>query len=242
LIVFISCLGFTVFQLSGPAQNPRNPRVIHFPHQAIGGQQVQVTRRNHKLDHVRVDFILGAYRPGDDIPHGRGFCLCRGQLPQPHLLVHQGMVMGQAFQPAVAHAITAAVSHVRDPGAVAPGCHSHQRGPHARSGRILFRTAMHAVVGRVHRLLERLPGQHAVAHGVQHSLHRHPAGDFPSGCAAHAITHYKIADALFIAEVQPIGVFIAFPGSPLIGRTGCLVFQQFLLLVWHLLFPKRPRT
>ena len=30
---------------SRPAQNRRNTLVIHFPHQAIGGQQVQVTRR-----------------------------------------------------------------------------------------------------------------------------------------------------------------------------------------------------
>ncbi len=123
-----------------------------------------------------------------------------GQLSQPHLLIHQRMVMGQALQPAVAEAIAAAVSHVRDPCPVATGRHGHQGGSHAGTGRILLRAAMHAVVGRVYRLLECFPGQRALAHGMQHGLDRHPAGDFARGRATHAIANHKIAGALRLLE------------------------------------------
>ena len=85
-------------------------------------------------------------------------------------------------------------------------------------------------------MLEGFPGQRLLVHGAQHGLNRHAAGDFTRSRATHAVANHKVAAALLVAELQPVRIFVAFPGSPLIGRAGCLVFQHSLLFVWHLLF------
>src|SRR5271170_3888927 len=144
------------------------------------------------------------------------------------------MVMRQTLQLVVPQAITAAVAYVGYPGTVAAGSHGHQCCSHARPRRILRRAMMHAMVGRVDGLLEGFEGEHALVHGAKHGVHREPAGDFPRSRAPHAIANHKIAGALAVAEIQAISVLVGFPGSPLIGRTGRLVLQHRLLILWHL--------
>src|ERR1700677_3636961 len=99
-----------LLQIPGGVQNPRDTLVIHFPHQAIRSQQIQVAVRHHKVDHIRVHFILCPHRPRNDIAHRRYLGLRRGELPKPYLFIHQRMIASQTLQLAVAKTVTAAVS------------------------------------------------------------------------------------------------------------------------------------
>jgi hypothetical protein len=93
------------------------------------------------------------------------------------------------------------------------------------------------MIGGAYGFLKAVEGKVAVAHGAEHGIDGHAAGDFSGSGATHAVADDKIAGALRVVEVQAVGVFIGFTGSSLVGRTGCLIFQRYRLIVWHLLFP-----
>jgi len=200
----------------------------------IGSQQVQVAWQDRKLDDVGVHLVLGPHRSGNDIAHGRRsppapWVNC----PKRTWLIHQRMVMGQALQGC-------------HPACDKRGCRLHEQSRHGRprvamatsvvpipgTGRdSCSRTAVHTVVGRVDRMLETFPGSAPFGPWARNMASTsHAAGDFTRSRATHAVRKpTKLQLPSWLRSFSPYESSLLFRVRPLVGRTGCLVFQHSLL-------------